>query len=122
CRARDLYDNRLPNFVGDVGIGINPALAERIKSSDLLIAIGPRLCEMTTGGYTLVDVPRPKQKFVHVHAGAETLGRVYEPDVPILSGMPEFAQAVRRLAPAEPRPWKEWTRAARASYEEWIRP
>jgi acetolactate synthase-1/2/3 large subunit len=121
-RRQDLYDNRLPNFAGDVGIGINPALSERIKTSDLLIAIGPRLCEMTTGGYTLVDVPRPKQKFVHVHAGAETLGRVYEPDVPILSGMPEFAQAVRRLAPAEPRPWKEWTRAARASYEEWIRP
>jgi len=121
-RRQDLYDNRLPNFVGDVGIGINPALSERIKTSDLLIAIGPRLCEMTTGGYTLVDVPRPKQKFVHVHAGAETLGRVYEPDLPILSGMPEFAQAMRRLAPAEPRPWKEWTRAARASYEDWIRP
>jgi len=121
-RRQDLYDNRLPNFAGDVGIGINPAVSERIKTSDLLIAIGPRLCEMTTGGYTLVDVPRPKQKFVHVHAGAETLGRVYEPDLPILSGMPEFAQAVRRLAPAEPCPWKEWTRAARASYEEWIRP
>ncbi len=121
-RRQDLYDNRLPNFVGDVGIGINPALSERIKTSDLLIAIGPRLCEMTTGGYTLVDVPRPKQKFVHVHAGAETLGRVYEPDLPILSGMPEFAQAVRKLAPVEPRAWKELTRAARASYEEWIRP
>jgi acetolactate synthase-1/2/3 large subunit len=121
-RRQDLYDNRLPNFVGDVGIGINPALSERIKTSDLLLAIGPRLCEMTTGGYTLVDVPRPKQKFVHVHAGAETLGRVYEPDLPILSGMPEFAQAVRGLAPVEPRAWKESTRAARASYEEWIRP
>jgi acetolactate synthase-1/2/3 large subunit len=121
-RRQDLYDNRLPNFAGDVGIGINPALSERIKESDLLLAIGPRLCEMTTGGYTLIDVPRPKQKFVHVHAGAETLGRVYEPDLPILSGMPEFARAVRKLAPVEPRPWKDWTRAARASYEEWIRP
>jgi len=121
-RRQDLYDNRLPNFAGDVGIGINPALAERIKTSDLLIAIGPRLCEMTTGGYTLVDVPRPKQKFVHVHAASDTLGRVYDPDLPILSGMPEFAQAVRKLAPVEGRAWKEWARAARADYEEWLRP
>ena len=121
-RRQDLYDNRLPNFVGDVGIGINPALAERIKSSDLLLAIGPRLCEMTTGGYTLIDVPRQKQKFVHVHAGAEVLGRDYAPDLPILSGMPEFAQAARRLPPVDSRAWKEWTRAARADYDEWIRP
>lgn len=121
-RRQDLYDNRLPNFAGDVGIGVNPALSERIKSSDLLLAIGPRLCEMTTGGYTLVDAPRPRQKFVHVHAGVETLGRVYQPDLPILSGTREFARAVRKLPPVESRPWKEWTRAARANYEEWIRP
>jgi len=121
-RRQDLYDNRLPNFVGDVGIGINPALAERIRGSDLLLAVGARLCEMTTSGYTLLEVPRPKQKLVHVHAGAEVLGRVYQPDLPILSGMPEFAQAARRLAPVESRPWKDWTKAARADYEEWIRP
>jgi acetolactate synthase-1/2/3 large subunit len=121
-RRQDLYDNRLPNFVGDVGIGISPALAERVKSCDLLLAIGPRLCEMTTGGYKLIDAPRPKQKLVHVHAGAEVLGRVYEPDLPILSGMPEFAQAARGLAPVDPRAWKDWTKAARTDYEAWINP
>ena len=121
-RRQDLYDNRLANFAGDVGIGINPKLAERVKTCDLLIAVGARMDEITTGGYTLVDVPRPKQQFVHVHPGAEVLGRVYQADLLIHSGMPEFAQAARKLAPVEPRPWKEWTRAARADYEAWIVP
>ena len=121
-RRQDLYDNRLPNFAGDVGIGICPGLAERVKGSDLLIAVGPRLDEMTTGGYTLIDVPRPKQKFVHVHPGAEELGRVYEADLPINSGMPEFAAMARALKPVDASAWKEWTRAARKDYEAWIEP
>ena len=107
---------------GDVGIGINPALAERVKGCDLLIAVGPRLDEMTTGGYTLIDVPRPKQKFVHVHPGAEELGRVYEADLPINSGMPEFAAMARGLKPVNSSAWQEWTRAARKDYEAWLEP
>jgi acetolactate synthase-1/2/3 large subunit len=121
-RRQDLYDNRLPNFAGDVGIGINPALAERVKGSDLLLAVGTRLDEMTTGGYTLVDIPRPRQKFVHVHAGAETLGRVYQADIAINSGMPEFAASVRRLQPVTSSAWADWTRAARGDYEAWLEP
>jgi acetolactate synthase-1/2/3 large subunit len=121
-RRQDLYDNRLPNFVGDVGIGICPALAERVKGSDLLIAVGPRLDEMTTGGYTLIDVPRPKQKFVHVHPGAEELGRVYEADLPINSGMPEFAAMARDLKPVNSSAWKEWTSTARKDYVAWLEP
>jgi acetolactate synthase-1/2/3 large subunit len=121
-RRQDLYDNRLPNFVGDVGIGINPKLAERVKTCDLLIAVGARMDEMTTAGYTLVDAPRPKQQFVHVHPGAEVLGRVYQGDLLIHSGMPEFAQAVRKLASVEPRPWKESTKSARSEYEAWLTP
>src|SRR5262249_5590425 len=121
-RRQDLYDNRLPNFVGDVGIGISPKLAERVRSCDLLIAIGARLDEMTTGGYTLIDVPRPKPKLVHVHPGPEVLGRVYEADLPINSGMPEFAQALRKLAPVDSGAWRDSTRTARAEYEDWTRP
>jgi len=121
-RRQDLYDNRLPNYAGDVGIGINPVLAERIRNADLLLAIGPRLCEMTTSGYTLLEVPRPRQKLIHVHAGAEMLGRVYAADLPIHSGMPEFAQAARALAPVDARAWKAETRVARAEYEAWLEP
>ena len=78
-RRHDLFDNIHPNYAGDVGIGINPKLAQRIKESDLVIVVGCRLDEMTTGGYSLFDVPRPKQKFVHVHPGTDELGKITRP-------------------------------------------
>jgi acetolactate synthase-1/2/3 large subunit len=121
-RCQDLFDNRHANFAGDVGIGINPRLAARVKESDLLVVVGARLGEMTTSGYTLVASPRPAQKLVHVHAGAEELGRVYQADLPINSGMPEFADAVSQACGLDATRWSEWTRAANADYLDWIRP
>jgi acetolactate synthase-1/2/3 large subunit len=116
-RRQDALDNDSPSYVGDVGIGINPALAERVRASDVVVAVGARLGEMTTSGYTLLDVPSPKQTLVHVHPGAEELGRVYQADLPILSGMEQFAGAVAGLR-LEPR-WSEWTAAARSDYVAW---
>ncbi len=112
-RCQDLFDNRLPNYVGDVAVGMNPAIEQRIRNSDLLVAIGPRLGEWTTINYTLIDIPRPKQKFVHVHTGVEELGRVYQGDLLMNAGMPEFAAAARALTPVKS-PWVESTQAARA--------
>ena len=119
-RRQDAIDNDSPIYVGDVGIGLNPKLAARVRESDLLLVVGPRLGEMTTSGYTLVEPPAPVQTLVHVHAGAEELGRVYRAELPILSGMEEFAAAVRDLR-VEPR-WHDWAAAARADYEEWQQP
>jgi len=96
-RYQDLFDAMHRNYIGDVGLGINPALARRIRESDLVLAIGPRLGEATTSGYTLLDVPRPKQRLVHVHAGLDELGRIYAADLLIASGMPEFAAAAKAL-------------------------
>ena len=121
-RCQDRFDNAHANYAGDVGIGINPALAARIGEADLVLAVGPRLGEATTGGYTLFDVPRPRQTLVHVHPGAEELGRVYQADLPIQAAMATFAEAVSALGPATPVPWASWTRAARADYEESNRP
>ncbi len=70
-RFQDTFDNRHPLYAGDVGIAINPKLAQRVKDADLIIAIGPRLGEMTTSGYTLLKAPKPAQKLVHIHASAE---------------------------------------------------
>ena len=120
-RCQDLIDNSDPHYVGDISVGLNPKLAERIKTSDLLLVVGARLGEWTTVNYTLVNIPRPKQKFVHVHAGAEELGRVYQGDLLINSGMPEFAEAARALEPIKPA-WDEWTRGARADLEAWQQP
>ncbi len=120
-RAQDLLDNRDPHYVGDVAVGLNPKLAERIRNCDLLLAIGARLGEWTTVNYTLIDAPRPRQKFIHIHPGAEELGRVYQGDLLINSGMPEFAAAARGLAPVR-HIWDEWTQGARADFESWQQP
>jgi acetolactate synthase-1/2/3 large subunit len=116
-RFQDLFDNRHPNYAGDVGIGINPALAKRIAEADLVLAVGARLGEMTTGGYTLLAAPRPRQKLIHVHAGAEELGRVYAADLMLQASMACAAKALETLAPPTSLPWAEWTEAAHADYE-----
>jgi acetolactate synthase-1/2/3 large subunit len=118
-RRQDSLDNDSPSYAGDIGIGINPKLAARVRDADLLLVVGPRLGEMTTSGYTLVEPPTPVQTLVHVHPGAEELGRVYHAELPILSGMEQFAAAARGLR-VEPR-WREWRADARADYEEWQR-
>jgi acetolactate synthase-1/2/3 large subunit len=116
-RFQDLFDNRHPNYAGDVGIGINPKLARRVAEADLVLAIGARLGEMTTGGYTLLQAPRPAQKLIHVHAGAEELGRVYAADLLLQSSMACAAKALETLAPPTALAWDDWTAAAHADYE-----
>jgi acetolactate synthase-1/2/3 large subunit len=120
-RFQDLYDNRDEHYVGDVGIGINPRLAQRVREADLLLVIGARLGEMTTGAYTLVEPPRPRQRLIHVHAGAEELGRVYQGDLLVNSGMRQIAAALKDLT-LDSSAWDEWRRAARADYVQWTRP
>jgi len=121
-RRQDLFDNRHPNYAGDVGIGINPALAERIRHADLLLAVGPRLGEMTTGGYTLIQAPRPVQTLVHVHAGAEELGSVYQADLMVQASMPAIAARLARLEPPAAPRWRAWSEAAHADYERYLEP
>ncbi len=115
-RCQDLFDNRHHKYIGDVGIAINPALADRIKQADLILAVGPRLGEITTSGYTLIEAPRPKQQLIHVHPGMEELGRVYQADLMINAGMLEFAAAARALAPVAFPVWASWAVAARKEY------
>jgi acetolactate synthase-1/2/3 large subunit len=119
-RFQHLFDNSHPNYAGLLGFGLSPKLAERVKSSDLIIAIGPRLGEATTGSYTLLVPPNLPMKFVHVHAGAEELGRVYQPTLGINSGMANFVEALTKMAPIEQPRWREWTQAARADYEAFV--
>jgi acetolactate synthase-1/2/3 large subunit len=116
-RFQDVFDNRHANYAGDVGIGINPKLAARIDAADLVLAIGARLGEMTTSGYELLKPPRTRQKLVHVHAGAEELGRVFAADLLVNSAMACIAPALAALEPPATLPWLDWTRAAHADYE-----
>ena len=121
-RRQDLIDNRHPNYCGDVGIGLNPLLAKRIEAADLIVAIGPRLGEMTTGGYTMFGIPIPGKALIHVHPGIEELGHVYQADLMINSGMSEFARAASVMPPVNSSAWRDWTHQARAEYLKNIEP
>lgn len=118
-RFQDLIPNTHPNYVGDVGIGINPKLAQRIKDADLVIAVGPRLGEMTTSGYTLFEAPVPKQSLIHIHSEATELGRVYQADMMINSGMKEIAHALASLDAVDSSAWQESVAAAKNDLLNW---
>ena len=121
-RRQDLFDNRDPNYAGDVGVGINPALGARIKRADVIVALGARLGEIPTSNYTLIEAPRPKQRLVHVHADPNELGRVYRADLAINAGVAHFAEALRTLPKIENPRWSGWTADARADYEANVAP
>ena len=121
-RRQDLLRNDHPSYAGHIGIGPNPKLAERIKSADLVLAIGARLGETTSQGFTLLDVPRPRQTFVHVHNDPEEVGRVYQPDLAIASGLDAFARAAAALDPVPVRPWAAATADAFAEELSWRAP
>ncbi|HEY9569245.1 MAG TPA: thiamine pyrophosphate-binding protein [Thalassobaculum sp.] len=121
-RCQDYFDNRHPNYAGHVGIGIDPKLAARVRDSDLLIVVGARLGEMTTSGYTLLDIPRPRQGLVHVHAGSDELGRVYQADLPINASQRAFLEAVAAMEPVDSSAWSPYTPQAHREYETLLKP
>jgi len=118
-RFQDLLDNAHPNYVGDVGIGINPKLAARVKEADLVIAIGPRLGEMTTGGYTLLESPVPRQRLVHIHPDPEELGSVYQGELMIASGMPQACAMLAAMEPVDSSAWQGSVAEAKAELAAW---
>ncbi len=115
-RFQDTFDNSHPLYAGDVGISINPKLAQRIRQADCILAVGVRLGEMTTSGYTLLEVPRPKQGLIHLHAGAEELGRVYQADISLQASLGQAGQVLASLTPPPAIAWTDWTNQAHADY------
>jgi len=118
-RRQALFDNRDRHYAGDLGVGPNPALAERVRSADLIIAVGARLGEIPTSGYTLIESPQPRQRFVHVYPDPDELGRVYSADLAIAAGPAEFARALDDVESVDATRWEAWTAGARADYDAW---
>ena len=116
-RRGHLFDQTHPCYAGDVGIGPNPKLLERVKSADLVILVGGRLGELPSQSYTLFDIPQPQVPFVHIHPGAEELGRVYSPSLAINATPTAFAAALEHLQFAN-KPAGD-AKAANADYLEW---
>ena len=122
-RCQDYLDNRHLCYVGDIGIGINPALAERVKRADLILALGTRLGEMTTSGYTLLTPPVAKQQLIHVHADPSELGRVYRPDLAVNAKAGEFVmQLATAVGPGDSSKVSPWLTEARSDFEAWQQP
>ncbi|HEV2895459.1 MAG TPA: thiamine pyrophosphate-dependent enzyme [Actinomycetota bacterium] len=121
-RSQDVLDNRSGSYVGDLGVSANPALAERVRAADLVVAVGPRLGEITTGGYRLLEAPVPRQRLVHVHPGLAELGRLYQPTLAVNAAVGPFLAAWRSVPPVRGDAWAAWTEAARSNYQAWVRP
>ena len=120
-RRKALFDNTHPNYAGDLGIGPNPKLAERVKQADLLIVFGSRLSEMTTSGYTLITPPVPSQRLIHIHPDPDELGKVYQPALAVASGLDEAAHALAGLTVDSSR-WAGAAEKAHADYLNWVQP
>jgi acetolactate synthase I/II/III large subunit len=121
-RYQDYVDNRHPCYVGCVGIGVDAALAAAVKDADLLIVIGARLGEMTTSGYTLLDIPNPAAYLAHVHPSADELGSVYRADLPIAATAGAFVARLGALKPPAAIGWSGRRAALRAAYEKTLEP
>ena len=118
-RCQDYMDNRHPNYIGDLGIGPNPALAERVAAADTLLVLGARLGEMTSGGYSLFQIPKPSQSLIHIHPNADELGRVYHADLAINCHSCDFLTLAVAATRGQSVPTPETERAA---YEHWQTP
>ena len=114
-RRQDLMNNLHPNYAGVIGLGLNPTLKQRLDESDLLIVVGPQLGEIVTGGYTYFSFPKPRQTMIHISAGVDEIGKVYQADLGINSGMAEFCAAASAMDPVDA-PWKGEAEAAHADY------
>ncbi len=121
-RRFDVVHNASPAYVGDLGTGAAKDLVKLVAETDLLIAVGARLGEITTQGYEILSSPEPKQTLIHIHPSAEELGRVFRPTLGMQSGVAQFAAAARALAPVARPAWADWRKAARAAYEAQLTP
>jgi len=120
-RRLPLFDALHECYAGDLGLAANPKLVARAKESDLFVLIGGRLGEIPSQGYTLFDIPAPKTPFVHVYPQAEEFGRVYAPTLAIHASPKPFVDALSKLTPPSPRPWRDETRAAHGDYLDFSR-
>jgi len=115
-RRQDYFDNSHPLFAGYLGLGINPKLAQSVRDADLLLVLGARLGEVATSGYSLLNIPVPEQKLIHVHADPEELGRVYQARLPINADPCAMAAALSTLPTIDGSGWSNWAQSTNAAY------
>jgi len=115
-RRQDVFDNASENYIGDLSTSVAASLTKRVKEADLLLVVGARLGEITTQTYRVIESPTPKPKLIHVYPDPDEIGRVYVPDLAIVSSSPDFAAAAKSLPPLDGAKWKAWRETARKDY------
>ncbi len=121
-RCQDYVDNRSESYIGNLGLGANPDLVAAIRDSDLVLAIGTRLEDVSTNSYSLFGIPLPAQRLIHVHADTGELGRVYQPWLGIVSSAQAALRLLAETAPRARPAWHERTQALRQGYLAWTTP
>jgi acetolactate synthase-1/2/3 large subunit len=121
-RRQDFLDNRHPNYVGDMGVGMNPALHRRLGRADALLVLGARLTDPATSGYEALDPTGPQPAIFHIHPAPEVPGRVYPAARAYTCRAADAVAALAELPPVAEGRWAEWTADARAEYEDWVTP
>lgn len=121
-RRMDRMDNRHPNYAGDLSVGMNPKLAQRLQQADCLLVIGSRLGDIATGSYAHVDPAAPGKTIIHIHPDPDELGRVFRPDLGLAAPAVDVLARLARRDPPDHPDWADWTRSARADYMAWITP
>ena len=120
-RRQDRMDNRLPHYVGDLGVGMNPALAAALREADVILSLGSRLGDTLTGGYSAMDPVRPHARVIMVHPDPDQLGTLWRAD-PGLVADPRRVVAALADLPAPTTRWSDWRARLRASYDDWQTP
>jgi len=115
-RYQDQFDNHSPVFCGEAGVGMTPPVKKLLREADVVLAINNRFGENSTDGYTLFDVPQPKQRLIHVHGSDLEIGKVYRPELGIHACPNAFAEALGQLEPIKG-DWSGWRAEGRAAYE-----
>jgi acetolactate synthase I/II/III large subunit len=118
-RRASAFDGEHDNYAGEIGFSPNPKLVARIEGADLVMLVGGRMSEAAAQGYTLLGIPTPRQRLVHVHADPREIGRNYHPTLGVIATTPEFCAALEGVQPPAAIPWSQETRTARAEYLAW---
>ncbi len=115
-RYIDQFDNHSPTFCGEAGVGMVASVKKLMGDADVILAINNRFGENSTDGYTLLSVPMPQQRLIHVHASDLEIGKVYQPELGIQAGPNQFAAALAAMGPIKG-DWAAWRAGGRDAYE-----